>query len=448
MSEREALLSELPVGWFRYIMDPRTSIHRYMALLLICLLGFGNYFCYDTPGALEAPIEDALSIGTSQFTSLYALYSWPNTIMCFFGGLLIDKFLGIRLGAIIFLAILVLGQLMFACGAFSGLFWLMQLGRFVYGLGGESLTVAQNTYVVSWFKGSELNTVFGFQITVSRAGSTLAYNTMHPIYDHARMNYSPQTALGYTLLLAGLTCVLSLITSIILALQDKRAERILARPVILSDEKMSLKDATNFKSEFWMLTIICVSFYVTIFPFIAIGSKFFQTKWGFDTTEANAADSIVYVMSAVLSPFIGYTVDKTGRNLIFLLAASVIVMFSHLAMALTFINLWIPMIGLGFGYSIMCSALWPLVALAVPQQQLGTAYGVMQAVQNAGLAITANITGMLVDWKGYINVELFFVLCGAISVMSAIILMAQNSARGGLLNKSASERKSLESLSE
>lgn len=448
MPEREALLSDQPVGWFRYIMDPRTSVHRYMALLLICLLGFGNYFCYDTPGALEAPIEDAMSVGTSQFTSLYALYSWPNTIMCFFGGLLIDKFLGIRLGAIIFLAILVLGQLLFACGAFTGLFWIMQLGRFVYGLGGESLSVAQNTYVVSWFKGNELNTVFGFQITVSRAGSTLAYNTMHPIYDHARMSYSPQSALGYALLLAGLTCVLSLITSIILALQDKRAERILARPIILSDEKMSLKDATNFKSEFWMLTIICVSFYVTIFPFIAIGSKFFQTKWGFDTTEANAADSIVYVMSAVLSPFIGYIVDKTGRNLVFLLAASIIVMFSHLAMALTFINLWIPMIGLGFGYSIMCCALWPLVALAVPQQQLGTAYGVMQAVQNAGLAIAANITGMLIDWKGYINVELFFVLCAAISVMSAIILMAQNSARGGLLNKSASERKSLESSSE
>lgn len=449
MPESEELLiaNGQSAGWFQYIMDPRTRVHRYIALVLICLLGFGNYFCYDVPGALETPIENAMSVGTSQFTSLYALYSWPNVIMCFFGGVLIDKVLGIRLGAIIFLAILVVGQLMFACGAFTGHFWLMQLGRFVYGLGGESLSVAQNTYVVSWFKGNELNTVFGFQITVSRAGSTLAYNTMHRIFDNLRGNYSPQTALGYTLLIAGLTCLLSFFASILLALQDKRAERILARPTMQSDEKISLRDATNFKSEFWMLTIICVSFYVAVFPFIAIGSKFFQTKWGFDTSTADAAASIVYIMSAALSPFIGFIVDRTGRNLIFLLVASIIVMISHVALALTYVNLWIPMIGLGFGYSIMCCALWPLVALAVPQQ-LGTAYGVMQAAQNAGLAIVLNITGILIDWKGYIDVELFFVLCVSIAVMFSIILMAQDNAKGGSLNKSASERKRLETLSD
>lgn len=428
-------------------MDPRSSVHRYLALLLICLLGFGNYFCYDTPGALEVPIEDAMSVGTSQFTSLYALYSWPNVIMCFFGGLLIDKVLGIRLGAIIFLLLLVFGQFLFAFGAFSGQFWVMQLGRFVYGLGGESLSVAQNTYVVAWFKGRELNTVFGFQITVSRAGSTLAYNTMHPIFNYARTMYTPQNALGYTLMIAGLTCVLSLVASIILAFQDKRAERILNRPIVQSDEGISIKDATNFKSEFWMLTIICVCFYATIFPFIALGSKFFQTKWGFYPTKADAADSIVYVISAVLSPFIGLLVDNVGRNLVFLLVASIMVMFAHLAMALTFINLWIPMIILGIGYSIMCSALWPLVALVVPQHQLGTAYGVMQAIQNLGLAVTANLTGALVDWKGYINVELFFVFWVSVSVIFTLVLMVQDNSRSGKLNKSASERRQFELLS-
>lgn len=432
------------MGCFQTLMDPNSAVHRYIALALICLLGFGNYFCYDTPGALEREIEDAMSVGTSQFTSLYALYSWPNVIMCFFGGLLIDKVLGIRLGAIVFLVLLVIGQFLFALGAFTSAFWLMQVGRFVYGLGGESLCVAQNTYVVAWFKGRELNTVFGFQITVSRAGSTLAYNTMHLVFASAIVNNNSQAALGYTLMVAGSTCVLSLITALILAVQDKRAERILGRAILQSDEPIRLKDATNFKSEFWMLTLICVSFYLTIFPFIAIGSRFFQTKWGYEPTKADAADSVIYVISAVTSPFIGLLVDKVGRNLIFLLVASILVMVSHMLMAVSFINLWIPMISLGIGYSIMCSALWPLVALAVPQNQLGTAYGVMQAIQNLGLAVAANITGILVDWKGYITVELFFVLWVAISVICSIILIMQDQFREGLLNKSASERKRLE----
>lgn len=40
-------------------------------------------------------------------------------------------------------------------------------------LGGENLAVAQNTYVVAWFKGKELNMVFGLLLSVSRLVSAL-----------------------------------------------------------------------------------------------------------------------------------------------------------------------------------------------------------------------------------------------------------------------------------
>lgn len=35
-------------------------------------------------------------------------------------------------------------------------------------LGGENLAVAQNNYAVLWFKGKELNMVFGLLLSVSR----------------------------------------------------------------------------------------------------------------------------------------------------------------------------------------------------------------------------------------------------------------------------------------
>ena len=44
----------------------------------------------------------------------------------------------------------------------------MYLGRFVFGIGGESLAVAQNTYAVVWFKEKELNLVFGLQLSMAR----------------------------------------------------------------------------------------------------------------------------------------------------------------------------------------------------------------------------------------------------------------------------------------
>ena len=60
------------------------------------------------------------------------------------------------------------GQYLFALGAFLNSYLVMEISRFVFGIGGESLGVAQNTYAASWFRGSALNTVFGLQLSISR----------------------------------------------------------------------------------------------------------------------------------------------------------------------------------------------------------------------------------------------------------------------------------------
>ena len=42
------------------------------------------------------------------------------------------------------------------------------MARFVFGVGGESLNMAVNTYTVAWFRDTDLNMVFGLQLSVSR----------------------------------------------------------------------------------------------------------------------------------------------------------------------------------------------------------------------------------------------------------------------------------------
>ena len=54
--------------------------------------------------------------------------------------------------------------------------WLTYLGRFIFGIGGESLAVAQNTYAVVWFKEKELNLVFGLQLSMARIVSLYFIN--------------------------------------------------------------------------------------------------------------------------------------------------------------------------------------------------------------------------------------------------------------------------------
>lgn len=427
-----------------------TPLQRYIALALICLTGFGNYFCYDSPEGLEKQIEQTMGVQQGDYMTLFSFYSTPNIILCFFGGVLIDQYLGVRLGTVVFLTLLVIGQLSVALGAFTRHFYLMQLGRFIYGLGGESLTVAQNAYVVNWFRGHEMNMVFGFQISVSRGGSFLALNVIHPIYKFLIQYHDDSSALGYTMFIAAMTCVVSLSFAIVLAFFDKKVMGNVNRNPgqTDSDDVRGIREVGKFKPEYWIINIICASFYVTIFPFIALGSKFFQIKWEISQDLANGYASAIYVIAAISCPIIGYMVDRIGRNLIFLVVASTLVVASHMLMALTYIKLWIPVLLLGIGYSIMCSAIWPLIALVVPQHLIGTAYGCTTSIQNLGLALATSVTGRIVDNYGYIDVELFFVLLAGISVIFSIILVLVDNASDGLLNKSAREKKLLDEISE
>ncbi len=37
-----------------------------------------------------------MDISQGQFMLMYSLYSWPNVVLCFFGGFLMDRVLGLR----------------------------------------------------------------------------------------------------------------------------------------------------------------------------------------------------------------------------------------------------------------------------------------------------------------------------------------------------------------
>lgn len=230
-----------------------------------------SYFCYDNPGALQDNFKADLDLTTTQFAMLYSIYSWPNVILCFIGGFLIDRVFGIRLGTIIYMFILMIGQLVFAFGATINGFYIMLLGRFIFGIGAESLAVAQNNYAVLWFKGKELNMVFGLQLSFARVGSTVNFLVMESVYKYVKQFYSGSYVLGMVLFIAASTCVMSFISALILGWMDRRAERMLRRRDNSSGEVPQLSDVKTFKVSFWMVSVVCVAYYVAIFPFIALG---------------------------------------------------------------------------------------------------------------------------------------------------------------------------------
>lgn len=72
---------------------------------------------------------------------LYSIYSAPNIILPFFGGILIDK-IGVRISIFIFSTILIFGQSIVVIGGYTLSYGTLLAGRCIFGIGSESLNAA------------------------------------------------------------------------------------------------------------------------------------------------------------------------------------------------------------------------------------------------------------------------------------------------------------------
>ena len=142
----------------------------------------------------------------------------------------------------------------------------MMLGRFVFGLGGECMTVAQSAIVASWFQGKELAFAYGLVLSVARIGSSVN----GPVEAGLAEKYS----VGFALLIGFYICVFSLMMALLLVWIDAwAAKKDGVRAKLTEDEKFKLSDLKEFnRLPFWLETASCTICYMVIFPYVQYSS--------------------------------------------------------------------------------------------------------------------------------------------------------------------------------
>ena len=413
--------TELAPGWF----SPASGVYRFLILLSVSLMLVGNYFAYDSIGALAPLIMDGMEIGREEIGMLYSFYSWPNLVMVLIGGFFIDRF-GTRVMSLVFSVLIVLGAMLVA-GAPT--FWLMIAGRTIFGIGAESLIVCQSAILAKWFKGKELAFAFGLALTFMRLGTLFSFNTeawIAETYNSWRM----------ALWVAAGLCVLSLVSNVVYVFLERRAQRRVKLSVGQAGDKIVLSDIKRFGPSFWFITALCVTFYSTIFPFMAFSTDLFVDKWGYSVVTAGRVTSILIFASMILSPILGGVVDKVGRRGTMMIFGALLLIPCHLMMGLTTFNPIVPMAVLGFAFSLVPAALWPAVPLIVEEKSVGTAFGLITMVQNFGLAAFPWIVGSLRDvTQTYTAGMMVFASLGVAGFIFALLLKRADAKAGGSLER-------------
>jgi MFS family permease len=424
---------------------PSKRPYRFTILLFISLIVLGSYFAYDSIGALAPTLIEALHLDRSTIGNLYTAYSVAAVIVVFFGGMLYDK-LGPRRSSMLLCSLVLLGAIIVAAAHSK---WELFAGRLIFGAGSESLIAVQSAIISRWFKGKEMALAFGIALTVSRVGTLFSFNTEELI---SRYFGSYRIALWAA---AGF-CLFSLLCNLVYIALDQHGEKVLALPRPDAGDKIVFSDIKKFSSSFWFVVLLCVTFYSAIFPFTALATDMFHDKWGiplvssstggflsqvFDNfihmfSTAPGITSIVIFASMIFAPFAGDLVDRIGKRATVMVVGSLILIPAHLIMGITHWNPIPSMIALGAAFVLVPAAMWPSVPLVVEEKRVGTAFGLMTAIQNLGLGLFPALNGKLRDVTGtYTATQCMFAGLGVVGLIFAVLLLRSDRRHGNTLEQ-------------
>ncbi len=404
----------------------KAYVFGYLALFMISLAAMASYFAYDCIGPLTPLLKAELNFSLTQVYWLYSIYSIPVILFVVLGGVLADK-LGVRKAAIVFAALFTVGVVLTASRNFT----IMLSGRFLFGIGAECYYVVMNKVMAKWFKDKGLALAFGINLFLCRGGTYIAFFGLPWMAE----NFTLSNALWFV---AGINIV-GLLVTVVYGFLDRYGEK--KSYVSFVEETgadFKLRDALRLPLSFWVISLLCVTYYSAIFPFQACATDFFTERYGLSNIAAGRLAGTLILISMFVTWIFGAVVDRIGKRATLMIIGSIAMIPCHISMAYTNINPWIPMVVLGFSFSLVPAALWPALPLIVKEKQLGVAYGVIAMVQNVGLFAFPLVAGLIRDKMGSYNPAMIvFAVLGVLGLIFAIWLkMLEKKGGYGLENAS------------
>jgi MFS family permease len=372
---------ETVLKFFRMHSYEQNAHLRWRILGLSCAILFGLYYCFDIPAMVHDRLGDYSGLKKNDtpwfFNSLYSAYSLPNLVLPLFSGWILDKSSGSK--AVLILAVIAcIGQGIVVAGITTGVAWVSICGRVVFGIGAESMGVAQNAILTHFFPPREIALALTINVSMARIG-TIMNDWITP---HVEIYLGIPAAFSVGLLL----CAMSLICT-------GEIVRVMNRPSCSESSNYPSRESVSDSSilastkslgaTYWIVAVTCVAGYCAITPFTSVFTA--VRPAGLSQADAGRIVSIAFLICALITPVIGKFVDNPQRANSVLLTSSLLLCLTH-AMFESY-NHFLVMSVLGLGFAGLVASVWPLVPFSVSEHHVGLAYGIMTALQNLGLTV-------------------------------------------------------------
>ncbi|WP_286375289.1 MFS transporter [Xylanibacter rodentium] len=389
---------------------------RWTALILIALMMFFGYMFVDVMSPLQSLVEQERGWSPSVFGT-YAASEYLLNVFGFLiiAGVILDK-CGIRFTGELSASMMFIGAAIkfYAVSDWfpgTGLatwldsWWitmpasakLASFGFMIFGCGCEMAGTTVSKAIAKWFKGKEMALAMGLEMAIARVG-VFAIFSISPILAEKMGSIAAPVGFCTALVFIGL------ITYTVFTFMDRKLDAQLGADGSneTSDEEFKVADLKNILTSqiFWVVALLCVLYYSTIFPFQRYGANMLQCN--LDGISPAAASNIFRwfpIGAAVITPFLGSFLDHKGKGATMLMWGAILLIACHLIFAFVLpathshVIAYSTIVLLGISFALVPAALWPSVPKIIDEKVLGSAYCLIFWVQNIGLCFVPMLIG-------------------------------------------------------
>jgi len=366
---------------------------RWWILALLSMVIAGNYYAYDSIAPVADLLRTTRGFSQQQIGLLNAVFSLPNIALALVGGILIDRFGPARV-SLWTAALCCVGTVLTAIGTPFGL---MVCGRLLFGVGEETVLIALLAGLAQWFSAGGTALAMALFFSLARVGSYAA--DISPRWAHTLYQHSPEPPLW----LAAAITVASLAAAIVYAIVDRKVRPLspAATTTRAASERVSWSDIQRFDRSYWYILALNVLFASVFFPFRStFAIEYFMDAKRLSLAEAGLVNSWVFFAAIFATPVFGFIADRIGHRALLMTLGTLMLPLTFLTLGATNWSLWVSTALMGISFSVVPAIIWPSTAMLVEPARLGTAYGLVNVLQNVGLAASNLAAGWLNDAAG------------------------------------------------
>ncbi len=351
-----------------------------LGVVYVCMLAFAMTL-QSVPPILSLVMAD-LGLSHTQAGLLMSFFALPGIVISIPAGMLADRYNQKVIG-IASLALMVSGMAVTASGNSLAT---LALGRVIAGIGGMTLAVMLPQMVAQWFAGREVGTAMGIFNTGMPLGTIISLNLLPVLAVSQGWRASIWVAAG-----------VSLLAIAALGLLFKPAPRGDAPE---QPRRSSLwRDIRLAGMPIWLVGVIWMLFNAAVISLFTFTPDLLTSN-GFTPASAGFHTSLVMAPSLLLSPMVGYAMDRTGRKVAILATGGV---------ALAALVVWVPtaigwilplMLLLGVAQAMVPAPVFSLPADLVSPQRLGLSFGIISTCLNIGVVAGPVAVGLVKDVTG------------------------------------------------